>query len=268
MATAVQKITLSSSRDIPFNKLILISANVRRVKAGVSIEELAEHIARRTLLQSLNVRSILDADSAETGILVADRCASPFASPRPRRLASRNVSLHRFDIAEPQAGNPPVIQKLLDVRFDAALVHRQGGRPYRPPALAENAPCVGFQEIPVAALADRRGAAVGLSRDRGGDPLEHREQLLVGGHPGLLDGHQSVAADDQTAGPTFRGAILNHEALQSRGHHLHAEATELTIPRKTFSHLDSNLGRLCSATATWIQNQAALTESNPHIRTS
>jgi len=29
-----------------------------------------------------------------------------------------------------------------------------------------------------------------------------------------------------------------------------------------------NLGRLCSATATWIQNQAALTESNPHIRTS
>jgi ParB family transcriptional regulator, chromosome partitioning protein len=68
MATAVQKITLSSSRDIPFNKLVLSQSNVRRVKAGVSIEELAEDIARRTLLQGLNVRSVLDAEGAETGM--------------------------------------------------------------------------------------------------------------------------------------------------------------------------------------------------------
>ena len=59
MATAVQKITLSASRDIPFNKLVLSQSNVRRVKAGVSIEELAEDIARRTLLQSVNVRAVL-----------------------------------------------------------------------------------------------------------------------------------------------------------------------------------------------------------------
>jgi ParB family transcriptional regulator, chromosome partitioning protein len=64
---AIQKITLSSSRDIPFNKLMLAQANVRRVKAGVSIEELAEDIARRGLLQGLNVRPILDAEGAETG---------------------------------------------------------------------------------------------------------------------------------------------------------------------------------------------------------
>src|SRR5271157_411958 len=68
MAAAVQKITLSSSRDIPFNKLVLSQANVRRVKAGVSIEELAEDIARRTLLQSLGVRSVLDEEGAETGM--------------------------------------------------------------------------------------------------------------------------------------------------------------------------------------------------------
>lgn len=68
MATATQKITLSASRDIPFNKLVLSQANVRRVKAGVSVEELAEDIARRTLLQSLNVRPVLDADGAETGM--------------------------------------------------------------------------------------------------------------------------------------------------------------------------------------------------------
>src|SRR6266851_5767334 len=68
MATAVEKITLSASRDIPFNKLVLSQANVRRVKAGVSIEELAEDIARRTLLQSLNVRAVLDAEGVETGV--------------------------------------------------------------------------------------------------------------------------------------------------------------------------------------------------------
>ena len=36
---------MSPSRDIPFNKLVLGQSNVRRVKAGVSIEELAEHRA-------------------------------------------------------------------------------------------------------------------------------------------------------------------------------------------------------------------------------
>src|SRR5215471_10811727 len=65
---SIQKITLSGSRDIPFNKLVLSQSNVRRVKAGVSIEELAEDIARRTLLQSLNVRPILDAEGVETGM--------------------------------------------------------------------------------------------------------------------------------------------------------------------------------------------------------
>ena len=68
MATAVQKITLSASRDIPFNKLVLSQANVRRVKAGISIEELAEDIARRTLLQSLSVRAVADAEGQETGM--------------------------------------------------------------------------------------------------------------------------------------------------------------------------------------------------------
>ena len=68
MAQSVQKITLSASRDIPFNKLLLSACNVRRVKAGVSIEQLADDIARRTLLQSLTVRPVLDAAGLETGI--------------------------------------------------------------------------------------------------------------------------------------------------------------------------------------------------------
>ena len=67
--TNMQKITLASSRDIPFNKLVLSQSNVRRVKAGISVDELAESIARRGLIQSLHVRPVLgDADGQETGM--------------------------------------------------------------------------------------------------------------------------------------------------------------------------------------------------------
>ena len=68
MATAVQKIILSSSRDIPFNKLVLSQSNVRRVKAGISIEDLAASIARRGLIQSLSVFPVVDAEGNETGM--------------------------------------------------------------------------------------------------------------------------------------------------------------------------------------------------------
>ncbi|MCA1366769.1 ParB/RepB/Spo0J family partition protein [Bradyrhizobium sp. BRP14] len=67
MAKAVQKITLNAARDIPFNKLVLSHQNVRKTKAGLSIEDLAEDIARRGLLTSLNVRAEVDAYGRETG---------------------------------------------------------------------------------------------------------------------------------------------------------------------------------------------------------
>ena len=51
MAKVAQNVILSSSRDIPFDKLVLSQFNVQRSKAGVSVEELAEDIARRGLLQ-------------------------------------------------------------------------------------------------------------------------------------------------------------------------------------------------------------------------
>lgn len=65
---SIQKIALSSSRDIPFNKLLLSACNVRRIKAGVSIEQLADDIARRTLLQSITVQPVVDANGNETGM--------------------------------------------------------------------------------------------------------------------------------------------------------------------------------------------------------
>ena len=68
MPTTQPKLVLSGARDIPFNKLVLSQSNVRRIKTGVTIEELAEDIARRTLLQSLSVRPIVGADGVETGV--------------------------------------------------------------------------------------------------------------------------------------------------------------------------------------------------------
>lgn len=68
MATAAKKIVLSSSRDIPLNKLVLSQSNVRRVKAGVSIEDLAVSIARRGLIQSLSVFPVVDGEGNETGM--------------------------------------------------------------------------------------------------------------------------------------------------------------------------------------------------------
>lgn len=66
MAKALPKLILSPSRDIPFDKLILSQSNVRRVKAGVSTDDLADDIARRGLLHGLNVRPHLDANGDET----------------------------------------------------------------------------------------------------------------------------------------------------------------------------------------------------------
>ena len=68
MTKATPKITLASARDIPFDKLVLSQSNVRRIKAGVSVEDLAQSIARRGLIQSLHVRPVLGEDGADTGV--------------------------------------------------------------------------------------------------------------------------------------------------------------------------------------------------------
>src|SRR3712207_2152491 len=67
MAASTPKVVLNASRDIPFNKLVASSANVRKIKAGISLEDLAEDIARRGLVTGLNVRPVLDGSGQETG---------------------------------------------------------------------------------------------------------------------------------------------------------------------------------------------------------
>ena len=67
MAKAIQKIAMNAAENIPYDKLVLSQKNVRRVKDGVSIEQLAEDIGRRKLVQSLNIRPLLEESGEETG---------------------------------------------------------------------------------------------------------------------------------------------------------------------------------------------------------
>lgn len=53
--------------QIPLDKLQISDRNVRRIKAGLTIEGLADSIARRTLLTSLSVREKLDESGNPTG---------------------------------------------------------------------------------------------------------------------------------------------------------------------------------------------------------
>ena len=57
----------ATPREIPLSQLVESASNVRKVRASVSIDDLAEDIARRGLLQSLSVRPVIDEAGLETG---------------------------------------------------------------------------------------------------------------------------------------------------------------------------------------------------------
>jgi ParB family chromosome partitioning protein len=117
------KVTLATACDIPFNKLVLSQENIRKVKAGVSIAELAEDIARRGLLTSLSVRPELDSDGNETGMY-----RIPAGGRRYRALALL-VSSRRLSKT---AGIPCVISRGETEEAEDSLaenVHRESLHP-------------------------------------------------------------------------------------------------------------------------------------------
>jgi ParB family chromosome partitioning protein len=61
------EIALPLAIEIALNALVASKNNVRRIKPGVSVEDLAEDIARRGLLQSLSVHRVLDETDEPTG---------------------------------------------------------------------------------------------------------------------------------------------------------------------------------------------------------
>ncbi len=141
MTKTNQKIALSTSRDIPLNNLVLSQSNVRRIKAGIAIDELAEDIARRTLLQSLTVRPVLDGDGNETGMyeipaggrryralqLLVKQKRLPKTAPIPCivRAANADISAEEDSLAENIQRAPlhPLDQ------FRAFMTLREKGQP-------------------------------------------------------------------------------------------------------------------------------------------
>nr|CCD32222.1 ParB-like nuclease [Methylocystis sp. SC2] len=92
----MSKIALVGARDIALDRLVASEANVRRIKAGVSVEDLAEDIARRGLLQSLSVRPAIDGEGVETGKFAV--------SAGGRRLAALKLLVRQKRLAK----NTPV----------------------------------------------------------------------------------------------------------------------------------------------------------------
>jgi len=62
------EIALAPATEIALNALVASKNNVRRIKPGISVEDLAEDIARRGLLQSLSVHRVRDETGEVTGI--------------------------------------------------------------------------------------------------------------------------------------------------------------------------------------------------------
>jgi ParB family chromosome partitioning protein len=115
---AAHNVVLCPSRDIPFNKLVLGPCNARHIKAGVSVEELAGHIAHSGLLQGLNVRAMLEDDKVDTGPLQIPGsgrgCQALSRLVRQERLAKRAPSpcVVRDAASESLAEGDPLAQNM------------------------------------------------------------------------------------------------------------------------------------------------------------
>lgn len=107
---AVPMIVFSSARDIPFNRIRLSADNVRKIDVEEGLDELSQDIERREdLIQSLNVRAVLDDDGDETGDY-----ETPAGGRRYRSIA-RLVKAGRF----PEDGLVPCIVKKADAKTSA-----------------------------------------------------------------------------------------------------------------------------------------------------
>lgn len=113
-------VTINETRMIPLNLIEADDANVRTIKNGVSIEMLAEDIALRGLLQSLNVRSVITEDGTDTGRF------SVIAGGRRLKALQLLLKKSRIDAAQPipcivNTGDNPVDDSLAENVFREQL---------------------------------------------------------------------------------------------------------------------------------------------------
>ena len=105
MASAVAKIKLSPSRDIPFNKLVLSQANVRRVKAGVSTEQLThrQEADRETFARAWSSEVAEVAPFTDSEIHIVAGLSLPIWKRLPKnrreRVGSRSIPVNASSAA-------------------------------------------------------------------------------------------------------------------------------------------------------------------------
>lgn len=88
-------------------------------------------------------------------------------------MPGRDVRLRAFDVAKLEGCDLAATEERLDVRLDAAAVHRQRGRLDRSPTAAEDPPGFRLGQIPVADFGDGEQArCLGFLRGTGSTPLE------------------------------------------------------------------------------------------------
>ena len=192
--TKQQKITLSASRDIPFNKLMLSQSNVRHVKAGSSIEELAEDIARRTLLSSITVRPVL---AGAVGLDVAKagwtaKGDSYLGRVTKARILEAVREAKGEDAADRIAGlkKPEMVMAAEDLLLGTGWLPE----PLRTPPLPE-------EDAPEIELLDEADTANGEPSDDDSDSSE-AQSAEDGDEPAIGDS-DPMEEDDPVAGDAF-----------------------------------------------------------------
>jgi ParB family chromosome partitioning protein len=191
---AKSKLVLAQPTTIALDKLVLSDANVRQTNASISIETLAESIARRGLLQSLSVRPIVDGEGKETGAYGVQ------AGGRRWRALKLLVKQKRL------AKDAPI-----------ACIVKTGGTA-EDDSLAENTerealhPLDEFRAF--AALRDKGWSDDGIAAARGVTPAVVRQRLrLASASPKLLDAY---AADRLDLGQLMAFCVSEDHARQDQ----------------------------------------------------
>lgn len=116
---------------------------------------------------------------------------------RLRCFAGGDTGLRALDVAEFERVDLTSAEQGLNVGFDPAAVHRQGGRLDRPSTSAKSTARFGLnRDVPVAYFSDSQQS--GSLRFRGDrvEALADGDEFLVGELARLLDGHQTIAPVD------------------------------------------------------------------------
>ncbi len=148
----------------------------------------------------------------------AGRLAASPRFPPSRRLATGDISLHPFDVAEGEAADEPGAQQRLDMSLDPAPVHFQSRCLDQPDGCGR-----GFDQLLPRSNTSRtlhslRGRhAAHVARQRDSSPLATPGQLLAGQVTRVFGRESSILAEYEPPGPAFDVPILDEKGPHADG---------------------------------------------------